>query len=189
LLKQRDSSLKISHDSLKQLEKLSDIQTGKEIQLTKQFSVFRDRDHYVIKEQKANNNSPVKLEYSQLETSAFENKNITIALDLFEKPDYGNALYMDPQKITWPLTLRRWREGDRFQPFGMEGHQQVSDHLTNRKISAAHKKQALVIESFDKSICAVIFPPIKNQTQPGTISELVKCDSQTKYCVKIKNRT
>jgi len=189
LLKQKDPGVQISHNNLKQLEKLEDIQTGKEIQLTEQFSVFRDRDHYVIKGQRPDYFAPVKLEYSQLEASVFKNQNITIALGLFENPDFKSTLYMDPRKIAWPVTLRRWQEGDRFQPFGMEGHQQVSDHLTNRKISAAYKKQTLVIESFDKSICAVIFPPIKNQIQPGTISEQVKCDSHTKYCITVKSRT
>jgi len=83
------------------------------------------------------------------------------------------------------VEVRRWQPGDKFQPFGMEGHQKVSDHLTNRKISAAKKEEALVVESFEDTICAVIFPPIKNQRQPGTIAEQMRCSTSTKRCLKI----
>lgn len=186
LLKQENPSLQISQDSLDQLEKLDALQTGKEIQLTKQFSIVRDRDCYVLTGQSQDTFSPLKIEKKQLESAAVETENLKLSLERFKNPDYNKALYLNPRKLTWPLTLRRWQDGDRFQPFGMQGHQQVSDHLTNRKISAAHKKQALVMESFDKSICAVIFPPIKNQIQPGTISEQIKCDPHTEYCLKIK---
>ncbi|HKK46439.1 MAG TPA: tRNA lysidine(34) synthetase TilS [Balneolaceae bacterium] len=189
LLKQQDPDLQISQDSLNQLDTLSKLQTGKEIQLNEEFSILRDRNHYVIRSNHTEVFSSQKLDYSQLEASGFEHETLVMAIAPFHEPDYSNMLYLDPQKITWPVTLRRWQHGDRFQPFGMEGHQLVSDHLTNRKISAAHKDETLVIESFDKSICAIIFPPIKNQTQPGTISEQVKCDNQTKYCLKIKHRT
>jgi len=188
LLKQKDPSIHISQSSLRQLEELNQLQTGKRVQLTNQFSLLRDRDYYVISNNELGDFKRMKLNRRQLRGDSFEFKNLKLSLEVFKEPDYKNALYLDPQKMKWPLIIRRWSEGDRFQPFGMEGHQQVSDHLTNRKISAAHKKKALVIESFDKSICAVIFPPIKNQTQPGTISDQVKCDQETKYCLKIKHR-
>jgi len=182
LLKQKQPGLQISQDSLNQLDTLGDLQTGKEIQLTDDFSVVRDRNNYVISEGDNADVASAIIDRDQLESSVLKVKNIQLSLEVFKDPNYEGALFLDPRKINWPLTLRCWRAGDRFQPFGMEGHQLVSDHLTNRKVSAAHKKQALVIESFDKSICAVIFPPIKNQIPPGTISEQAKCDPQTKYC-------
>ncbi|MGD8428165.1 MAG: tRNA lysidine(34) synthetase TilS, partial [Balneolaceae bacterium] len=186
LLKKKYPGLQISQSSLEQLDKLAELQTGRKIQLTDQFSILRDRNTYVLRgREEADDFTSFKVHRKQVELSTLIKGNVMFSIEKFENPDYKNALFLDPDKVSWPVKLRRWKDGDRFQPFGMKGHQQVSDHLTNRKISAAHKKQALVIESFDKSISAVIFPPIKNQLQPGTISDQVKCDHSTKYCFKI----
>ena len=40
---------------------------------------------------------------------------------------------VDADLLKFPLTLRRWREGDTFIPFGMEGRKKVSDYLIDRK--------------------------------------------------------
>jgi tRNA(Ile)-lysidine synthase len=95
---------------------------------------------------------------------------------------------LDEDKLEYPLTLRNWRDGDSFQPLGMDGTQLVSDHLTNRKIPSIKKKQALVLESFDTTICAVIFPNYSNSTSVGTISDKVRCSSSTKQTLTITKK-
>lgn len=189
LAKQQDASIRISQDSLTRIEELRDLQTGKAIQLVPGVSVLRDREYYVIEFEKEKKFEPICLEREQLEGRLVTVGEVELEIDLFDDPDFGVALYLDTAKINWPIRIRRWQHGDQFQPFGMEGHQRVSDHLTNRKISAAYKDQALVIESFEETIYAIIFPPIKKQPPPGTISEQVKCDADTEKCLEIKYRT
>ena len=41
---------------------------------------------------------------------------------------------LDADRLEWPLTLRRWREGDAFIPYGMTGHKKVSDFLVDAKV-------------------------------------------------------
>jgi tRNA(Ile)-lysidine synthase len=187
LIKRDNPALQISHDSLNQLDELLELQTGKAIQLVPGVSVLRDREYYVIEFESEQRFEPVHLEREQLEDGIYI-AELNFKIEMFENPSFKEALYLDAAKISWPIRIRRWQPGDQFQPFGMEGHQQVSDHLTNRKISAAHKDRALVIESFEETIYAIIFPPIKNQIPPGTISEQVKCDTNTEKCLKITYR-
>jgi tRNA(Ile)-lysidine synthase len=52
---------------------------------------------------------------------------------------------LDYEKILPPLTLRRWRKGDRFAPFGMRGSKLVSDYMTDKKMNAMQKEQQLVV--------------------------------------------
>src|SRR5699024_2899767 len=104
----------------------------------------------------------------------------------YQNPDFEQQLYLGWDAIAWPVKLRFWKEGDRFQPLGMEGHQSVADHLANRKISATGKGRALVLEASDGIICAVLFPVEENKLPPGTIAERVKCDEFTDYCLTIK---
>ncbi len=188
LLKQEKPEVQISHHSLERVEELPNLQTGKEISITAGVSILRDREHYVIQGIQEEDFVAVEIEADQIEGAPMKVGNLLLTKEKFESPDFKNALYLNADKLRWPITIRRWESGDIIQPFGMEGHQAVSDHLTNRKISAAYKKQALVIESFEETICAVIFPPIKNQTSPGTISEKMKCNSDTEYCLEIKYR-
>jgi tRNA(Ile)-lysidine synthase len=185
LIKQKDAGFKISHGNLAQIEQLADLQTGKEIQLAEAFSLIRDRDRYVIRRNIEKSEASITLKYEQLQTSSVEQNGLIFSIEAYIAPDFSTALYLDVEKIHWPLGLRNWHEGDEFQPLGMEGHQTISDHLTNRKVSAAYKNEAMVIESFEETICAVIFPPIKNKVQPGTISDLFKCDAGTTFCLKI----
>jgi tRNA(Ile)-lysidine synthase len=43
------------------------------------------------------------------------------------------------------LTVRVWREGDWFIPFGMKGRKLVSDYMTDCKISLADKERQLIV--------------------------------------------
>ena len=55
---------------------------------------------------------------------------------------------IDADKIDFPLTIRHWRQGDRFSPLGMHGQtQSLQDFFTNAKLSVFEKEQVLLIES------------------------------------------
>ncbi len=57
-----------------------------------------------------------------------------------------NEAYFDLEKIQWPLTLRSWKKGDRFQPFGMNGkHQKIQDFFSNKKFSRHQKNTQLLL--------------------------------------------
>ncbi len=69
-----------------------------------------------------------------------------------EKVEQGNlrhsndVLYLDVHSLTASLTLRRWREGDRFCPFGMGGRKKlVSDLLTDAHLSRAERESQMVL--------------------------------------------
>lgn len=53
---------------------------------------------------------------------------------------------VDAANVSFPLTLRPVREGDRFVPFGMNGSKLVSDYLTDRKRNVFEKRAQLLLE-------------------------------------------
>ena len=55
--------------------------------------------------------------------------------------------YLDASKLSFPLILRKWRHGDRFQPLGMKGTKLLSDFFTDEKFSKISKDNAWVLES------------------------------------------
>ncbi len=74
-------------------------------------------------------------------------------IDVLQQPD--NVALVDEDKLSWPLVLRRWREGDSFQPFGMEGHKKVSDFLVDAKVSLPDKGRQFVLTSNDRIVWLV----------------------------------
>jgi tRNA(Ile)-lysidine synthase len=51
----------------------------------------------------------------------------------------------DYDKLHFPLTLRKWKPGDRFIPFGMNGRQKVSDYFTNHKLNLLEKEKTWIL--------------------------------------------
>ncbi|MDR2894194.1 MAG: tRNA lysidine(34) synthetase TilS [Alistipes sp.] len=58
-----------------------------------------------------------------------------------------NTALLDADTLTWPLTLRRWRAGDRFTPLGMSGSKKVSDFLVDAKVPVPEKERQFVLVS------------------------------------------
>lgn len=58
----------------------------------------------------------------------------------------GDILYLDIRQLDAPITLRRWKEGDRFCPFGMGGRTKlVSNLLTDAHLSRAERDNQMVL--------------------------------------------
>ena len=62
---------------------------------------------------------------------------------------------LDADRLQFPLTLRRWKEGDWFIPFGMTGRKKVSDFLIDAKVSLPEKQRQFVLLSGDDIVWLV----------------------------------
>lgn len=56
-----------------------------------------------------------------------------------------NILYVDKDKIDFPLVVRRWQEGDYFHPFGMQGKKKLSKFFKDNKLSLPEKENTWVL--------------------------------------------
>ena len=63
----------------------------------------------------------------------------------YKIPRLATFASLDADKLTLPLTLRKWKQGDWFVPFGMKGKKLVSDYLTDRKYSLTEKENQFVM--------------------------------------------
>lgn len=72
-------------------------------------------------------------------------------------PDDENIVWLDREKMIFPLILRKRKAGDRFQPFGMGGKsKKIKDFLSNLKLSVPEKEKVWLLESGDGQICWVV---------------------------------
>lgn len=62
------------------------------------------------------------------------------------------TIYVDYDRVKFPLTLRQVEKGDKFHPFGMKGKKLVSDFLTDLKKNRFEKRDQLLMEDAEGKV-------------------------------------
>jgi len=66
-----------------------------------------------------------------------------------------NTIFVDEDKLSFPLTIRRWEEGDVFYPFGMKGKKKLSKYFKDEKLSLIEKSKVWLLCSDNQIIWVV----------------------------------
>ncbi|MFZ1985177.1 MAG: tRNA lysidine(34) synthetase TilS [Desulfatitalea sp.] len=64
-------------------------------------------------------------------------------------------IFLDPDQLSFPLSVRNFRPGDRFQPFGLHGTQKLKALLINRKIPKNQRERFPLLLSGDTIVWVV----------------------------------
>ena len=101
----------------------------------------------------------VENDFIEIFPISLHDENVKLVQDVFVKsldfkieksnPDIAQ---LDADKIKFPLRLRHWRQGDRFQPLGMHGSKLVSDFFNDLNFTAFHKKTTWIVTDADDDI-------------------------------------
>ena len=123
-------------------------------------SFVDNEETYTIKESDTGIDTPINLKIEHVAKTS----------------DYTPSIvYLDVQKLNFPLQLRKWREGDSFYPFGMKGKKKLSKFFKDEKLSLVAKEKTWVLTSGNHIVWIV-----------GMRSDhRFKVESQTKKILKI----
>jgi tRNA(Ile)-lysidine synthase len=66
-----------------------------------------------------------------------------------------NEIFVDKNKLDFPLIVRKWQKGDYFFPFGMEGKKKLSKFFKDNKLSLPQKENSRVLSSNDKVVWVI----------------------------------
>nr|WP_315149435.1 tRNA lysidine(34) synthetase TilS [uncultured Flavobacterium sp.] len=133
---------------------LIDGQSGKQV-FSNEFRLLKNRDFLIL--------SPLNIEDENEEYFINKNqKQVNIPLNLlFTRVETISAvsnttIFVDEDKLWYPLVIRKWREGDFFQPFGMEGKsKKLSKFFKDEKLSLIEKEKTWLLCS-DNEIVWII---------------------------------
>lgn len=129
-------------------------ETGSKVELGVGLNASRDRDSLIIhcepppSVQVNRNFQPgetVQTEYGTIVSERLERANVRFTRN-------SNIEFVDADKISETLTIRTWRDGDRFRPLGLNGEKKVSDFLVDSKVSMERKRSVLVVADGDTII-------------------------------------
>ena len=152
---------------------LVDSQSGKQV-FSAKFRVVKDRDRLIVS---LRNEKDANEEYIIYETQKEVNLPLKMA---FSTPkglliSKNTAIFVDEDKLQYPLVLRRWKQGDVFQPYGMGGRsKKVSKFFKDEKMSLLEKENCWILCSNNQLVWIVgirqderfkIEPTTKNKLQ------------------------
>ncbi|MNK68667.1 tRNA(Ile)-lysidine synthase [compost metagenome] len=104
-------------------------------------SEMPENDEYQINENDTEVNFPLKMSLCNVGHTTF---------------DSNRAIFVDADKIRFPLILRKWKEGDVFQPFGMRGKsKKVSKLFKDEKLSLIEKEKTWILCSENEIVWVV----------------------------------
>jgi tRNA(Ile)-lysidine synthase len=92
----------------------------------------------------------------------------------------ANAM-LDLERLTFPLTVRTWEQGDRFIPLGMKSQKKISDFLIDLKIPLLRKQEIKVLIS-DQEIAWVIGHRIADWAKTTAATQKVLYLKKTDLC-------
>lgn len=121
--------------------------------------------HILLKNRKELLISPIKIEdvtvyeigaYSQIVTDPFviSQQIIPYTKEISLKTSSNVALF-DYNKIKYPLTIRKWKDGDSFIPLGMKGRKKLSDFFIDQKLSLIEKENVYVLLCEEKIVWVI----------------------------------
>ncbi len=137
------------------VEGLLDAETGKHVasnthKLTKhrQFLILSDLCHseqseesLLITKENRSIKTPIGILFFNEAEALMDNSKTTI--------------YVDAEKLNYPLGLRLWETGDVFHPIGMKGKKKVSKYLKDEKLTPSEKENTWVLTSENKIVWVV----------------------------------
>jgi tRNA(Ile)-lysidine synthase len=167
---------------VKELINLLQSETGKYISSTSH-RIIKNRNWLIISPAKTEEALNILIE-EQDKKILFDSGELRLEMfkneSSFQIPSDKNVAAIDVSKISFPLLLRKWKQGDYFYPLGMKKKKKLSRFFIDQKISKTEKENIWVIEA-NKKIIWIVGHRIDDRAKITTsTAEIFKISFQAK---------
>lgn len=124
----------------------------------------KDRTALITKEklilEKASNNEEI-FHWQEDENTILIDENKRLEKSIIAPPEFlktpSSKIYVNKDKLVFPLTIRYWKAGDFFHPFGMKGQRQkLQDFFINNKINRLDRSKVHLLVNGDGAIIWIV---------------------------------
>ena len=129
-------------------------QSGKQV-LAPYFRLIKDRDCLILSPLLSQENQQ-EFKIESIESKVKFPLNLVFSTVSKIGVASNSTIFVDQDKLVFPLTLRHWNEGDVFHPFGMEGKsKKVSKLFKDEKLSLIDKEKVWLLCSNNQVVWVV----------------------------------
>ncbi len=194
-LKKKGFSYKQAKQIIEQLENSNQ----KEENETKTFAsktsiLYTNKNEWILINQKDNQliktdkEFLIDIDFKKVEKYTFQDEDQKIKLTLEKcnpkEVDFkSDFMYLDLDKLQFPLVLRKWKNGDKFFPLGMKNKKNIGDFLTDSKIPIYQRNFVYVLLSKNEIVWIGIIE--NNKTKGLRISDTFKLTKNTKNSIQV----
>lgn len=172
----RKSLLKynFSHGTIDDILMNIDVQSGA-IFYSNTHRLIKDRECFILETLQGHDTFKEISIASDL--SIVKQGDIQIDLDLIENANAAinyeaGYIYLDYDKLEFPLNIRHWQSGDWFIPFGMQGKKKLSDFFIDEKYNIQQKENTFVLVS-GNIIAAILNKRLDDRFKIGTSTQKI----------------
>lgn len=119
------------------VEHLLTATSGKEVR-SKTHRLIKDREYLILAEITPSTDEIYQIEENEAGIDRPFSMDIKVVHNIWETAPH--ILYVPKKALKYPLTLRKWRQGDYFYPFGMKGKKKLSKFFKDEKLDAIAKQ-------------------------------------------------
>jgi len=138
--------------------KLGEAESGKFIQSpTTAHRIIKFRNWFIVSKGQSTDGETVVIEegVKNVQCSMFNLQLSTLQTSNF-KPQTSNLVAcIDANEISYPLILRRWKQGDYFYPLGMKKKKKVARFFIDQRLSKTEREKTWIIEMNKKIVWVV----------------------------------
>ncbi|WP_130735139.1 tRNA lysidine(34) synthetase TilS [Flavobacterium sp. J27] len=132
---------------------LVEAQSGKYI-FSPNHLLLKDRDYLLLSPKKNREEKEVYYIEKEVKNLKFP-LNVTLCqTDNILEPT-NNSIFVDQNKLSFPLEIRKKREGDYFYPFGMNGKKKLSKYFKDEKYSLLDKEKQWLLTSNNEIVWVI----------------------------------
>ena len=134
--------------------KLLSAQSGKKV-FSKTYTLLKDREYlFLFKNKKTDPVETIFINENQQEVMT----PIHLKIESAEKKLIKNkqTIFIDKEKVVFPLQLRKWQNGDFFYPIGMKGKKKLSKYFKDEKFSLIEKQNSWLLCNNNNDIIWII---------------------------------
>lgn len=124
--------------------------------LSGNYRLVRDRNKLLIEKASVKNHQEIKIskKHKTISTPFFDlHTSLVARKEALRIPSDNSKQWIDADKLTFPLLLRKWKTGDYFFPLGMRHRKKLSDFLIDNKVSLPEKENIHVLTSGNEIVC------------------------------------
>ena len=161
--------------TISDIEQSLNAESGKKF-LSKSHQIIKDREYLILTEITTKPKAEI---FFDKDTKTISNP-VPLEIEIIDKADYKMSksnliMALDMEKLSFPLLIRNWKQGDYFMPLGMNRMKKLSNFLIDSKVSITEKDRTYLIQSKNDIIAIV----------GKRIDDRYKITGETKYSITI----